>query len=249
MGNLTEGVKGIIIVNVIFYIGSMLIGDSAYKLMSLYFFENPNFYPWQLVTHMFMHSQLSITHILFNMLALYWLGVPLEHRWGTKKFLFFYFSCGIGAVLLSQGIDWFLVERATNTLLAAGMPSAEITEMLQTGQYNSSILNQVPVSVLEDLYRTFNTPAVGASGAIYGVSAGFILFFPNVELMMLFLPIPIKAKYMISGLLIVNIIAGISGYPLLGENVGVWAHVGGGLVGLLTAYYWKKNSFNNTRWN
>lgn len=249
MGRLTEAVKGIIVVNVIFYIGSMLIGEPAYKIMSLYYFENPNFQIWQPITHMFMHDSSSIMHILFNMLALFWFGVPLEDNWGTKKFLFFYFSAGLGAFFLSQGVTWFSIQQATSSLLEAGMNPNDINDFFATGQYSQGVLNSISLDTLTGYYRDFNTPSLGASGAVYGVAAAFVLFYPNVELMMLFLPIPIKAKYMITGLLVANVISGISGYPLLGENVGVWAHVGGAIIGLLMAYYWKKNSFNNTRWD
>lgn len=249
MGRITETVKILIIINVIVYAGSMLIGDAAYRLLSLYYFENPNFQYWQPVTHMFMHDQHSFMHILFNMLGLYFFGSPLEERWGRNKFLFFYFSAGIGAALIHSVVTYFQVSQGLDLLAGAGMTPIEIAEMLQTGQYRSNILEAIPVETIESVYRDYNTPAVGASGAIYGLLVGFAMIYPNAELMMIFIPIPIKAKYFVPGLIILDLFSGLTGFSLFGQNIANWAHIGGAIFGFLMAYYWKKNSFNNTRWN
>lgn len=249
MGRITETVKILIIINVIVYAGSMLLGDTAYRLLSLYYFENPNFQYWQPVTHMFMHDQYSFMHILFNMLGLYFFGPPLEARWGQKKFLFFYFSAGIGAALIHSLVTYFQVSQGLDLLAGAGMTPVEITEMLQTGQYNSGILQSIPVETIESVYREYNTPAVGASGAIYGLLVGFALLYPNVELMMMFIPIPIKAKYFVPGLIILDLFSGLTGFSVFGKNIANWAHIGGAIFGFIMAYYWKKNDLNNIRWD
>ena len=89
--NITPTVKQLLIINVLFYIGSMIVGEPAYRLLSMYYFDNPDFHSWQIFTHMFMHAPLpNVMHILFNMFALYSFGSALEHFWGGKKFLFFY---------------------------------------------------------------------------------------------------------------------------------------------------------------
>ena len=98
MGRISETIKVLIVVNVIFFAGTLMNQEVAYRLFSLYYFDNPNFHVWQPVTHMFMHG--GLWHILFNMYALWAFGTPLEMRWGRKKFLFFYFSAGLGACLL-----------------------------------------------------------------------------------------------------------------------------------------------------
>ena len=249
MGRITETVKILIIINVIVYAGSMLLGDTAYRLLSLYYFENPNFQYWQPVTHMFMHDQHSFMHILFNMLGLYFFGPPLEVRWGQKKFLFFYFSAGIGAALIHSLVTYFQVSQGLDLLAGAGMTPVEITEMLQTGQYRSSILQSIPIETIESVYREYNTPAVGASGAIYGLLVGFALLYPNVELMMMFIPIPIKAKYFVPGLILLDLFSGLTGFSVFGQNIANWAHIGGAVFGFIMAYYWKKNDLNNTRWD
>ena len=244
MGRISETIKALIIVNVIFFIGSSFLGDVAYKLFALFYFENPNFQYWQPLTHMFMHG--GLMHILFNMYALWAFGSPLEQIWGRKKFLFFYFSAGLGAALIHTLVNFYQVQDGMNALLNIGISQTEIMNMLNTGQYNSGILESVPVDRIEALYASFNIPEVGASGAIYGVLVAFGLMYPNAELMLIFLPIPIKAKYFIPLIIIGDLFFGITGAS---TGVAHFAHIGGALFGFIMAYYWKKNSFDSHRWN
>ena len=112
---MTETVKQLLIINIIFYVGSNINGDFAYQLLSEYFPSNPNFRFWQPLTSMFMHAPvykpnaggIGIMHIAFNMFALVSFGSALEHFWGGKKFLFFYISCGLGAALLHTGVNYY----------------------------------------------------------------------------------------------------------------------------------------------
>ena len=244
MGKITETVKFLIIINVLFFIGTLTTGDITYRLFSLFYFENPNFQLWQPITHMFMHG--GVFHILFNMYALWAFGSPLEMRWGQKKFLFFYFSAGLGAALIHTLVNYYQVQSGTEALLAAGMDQSQVANLLATGEYNSAILNVVSQDSLQSLYEAFNTPAVGASGAIYGVLVAFGLMFPNIELMLMFIPVPVKAKYFIPGLILIDLFFGITGSPM---GIAHWAHIGGALFGFIMAWYWKKNSFDDHRWN
>jgi membrane associated rhomboid family serine protease len=82
--------------------------------------------------------------------------------------------------------------------------------------------------------------AIGASGAVMGILAGFAYLFPNTELYIMFIPIPIKAKYLVPGLILVDLFSGIS--PKAGDNVAHWAHLGGALAGLLLVIIWNKNN-------
>jgi len=249
MGRLTETVKILIIINVLVYIGSMFSGEIAYKLFSLYYFENPNFQIWQPITHMFMHDSNSFMHILFNMFALYMFGSPLESQWGRNKFLFFYFSAGLGAALIHNVVGYYQVHSGMDALLAGGWSEADITNFFNTGTGGStSILEVVSQDKINGMFSAYNSPAVGASGAIYGILVAFGLMYPNAELMLIFLPIPIKAKYFIPGLLLLDLFSGLTGFSLFGQNIANWAHIGGALFGFIMAYYWKKNSFDKHRW-
>jgi len=244
MGRMSETIKFLIVLNVLFFIGTLYIGDLSYKLFALYYFESPNFNLWQIVTHMFMHG--GFYHILFNMYALWAFGTPLEMRWGRGKFLFFYFSAGFGAALIHSLSNYYFVQEGVDALLAAGLNQEQIFNILNTGSYNKQMLSAVPMDTVQAAYNSFNTPAVGASGAVYGVLVAFGLMFPNAELMLIFFPVPIKAKYFIPGLILIDLISGITGSPF---GIAHWAHIGGALFGFIMAYYWKKNSFNDHRWN
>lgn len=247
MGRITETVKVLLIINVIFFVGTQFLGDYAYQLFSLWFFENENFEVWQVVTHMFMHG--SFMHILFNMYALWAFGGPIEQMLGQKRFLFFYFSAGLGAAFLHTLVNYINFESGYNALLDAGMSMGNIEQLLKTGEYNTAILNSVSKDALQDLYMSYNTPAVGASGAIYGILVAFGMMFPNVELFLLFVPIPIKAKYFIPVIILIDLFSGVTGYSLFGGGVAHFAHVGGALFGFIMMWYWKKNQFNQNRWD
>ncbi len=245
MGRISETIKALIIVNVIFFIGTQILGETAYRLFSLFYYESPNFQLWQPLTHMFMHG--GIMHILFNMYALWAFGSPLEQNWGRKKFLFFYFSAGFGAALIHTLVNYYQVHTGMEALLAGGWSETEVMSFLTTGLGGTnSILDTISQTEIQSYYDAFNTPAVGASGAIYGILVAFGMMYPNAELMLIFFPIPIKAKYFIPLLLLGDLIFGISG---AGTGVAHFAHIGGALFGFIMAWYWKKNSFDSHRWN
>jgi len=245
MGRFTETVKHLIIINVIFFIGSQLY-PVAYNWFALYFFENPTFQYWQPVTHMFMHG--GIGHIFFNMFGLFMFGSPLETQWGKKKFIFFYFSAGLGAALIHSLVNYYQFQSVVDSLMQLGYTNNNIQQILTSGSYDTSILDSVSATQVQNFYSAYNTPAVGASGAIYGVMVAFGLMYPNMELMLIFLPIPIKAKYFIPVILLIDLFSGLTGVSLFGQGIAHWAHLGGALFGFIMAYYWKKNSFNNKRW-
>ena len=99
------------------------------------------------------------------------------------------------------------------------------------------------------MIQAYATSAVGASGAIYGVLVAFVMMFPNVELFLIFVPIPIKAKFFIPGLLLLDLFSGVTGFSLFGQNIANFAHLGGAIFGFIMIWYWKRNSLNNQRWN
>lgn len=248
MRNVTETVKQLIIVNILFFVGTLALGDPAYKILSMYFPENPNFRGWQPLTHMFMHG--GFMHIFFNMFALYSFGSALEHFWGSKKFLFFYISCGLGAALLHTGINYYFFQDGLNVLMGQGFSKTEILAVLN-GKSNDAIVMQLNSPNFQNFVSAYLGTVVGASGAIYGVIVAFAFMFPNAELALMFIPVPIKAKYFVPGLVLVDLYLGISGRSIFGGGGGIahFAHVGGALFGFIIMWYWKKNQFNQNRWN
>jgi membrane associated rhomboid family serine protease len=248
MRNVTETVKQLIIINILFFIGTQIVGDGAYKMLAMYFPENAGFQYWQVITHMFMHG--GYMHIFFNMFALYSFGSALESIWGSKKFLFFYISCGLGAALLHTGINYYYFSEGINTLIGNGFSRADVLQLLNEGKINTHWQEIMTVSQFRDFTSAYLGTVVGASGAIYGVIVAFAFMFPNAELALMFIPVPIKAKYFVPGLVLVDLYLGISGQSIFGGGgIAHFAHVGGALFGFCIMWYWKKNQFNDNRWN
>ena len=256
MMRITDTVKHLIIINVLLWIATMILADRGIGLiqyLGLYFPENNSFGIWQPITSMFMHSAVDPTHIIFNMIGLWMFGSALEERWGKVKFLSFYMITGVGAGLVHTLVNYYGVYSNVNVLVEAGFNQTEIFNVLNEGSfyYSPSWENFLTPDQLVELLQSYNTPAVGASGALYGVLVAFGMLYPNMELMLMFIPIPIKAKYFIPGLLLIDFIGGISGGLSFfgGGNVAHFAHLGGALFGFLLMWYFNKTQFNKNRWN
>jgi len=250
MRGITDTVKHLLIINVLMFVGTMAIGNGQlfYSLFALYFPKNDLFQPWQIVTHMFMHGGFS--HILFNMFALWMFGTAVEQVFGKKKFIFFYISAGIGAALLQLGYYYFKFNSGMDLLLSSGINQTQILETLNQGKYNTgweTVLNQTQ---LQSFITSFNSSMVGASGAIMGILVAYGMLFPNSKLMLIFLPIPIKAKYFIPAIILLDLISAITGQSFFSpSNTAYMAHIGGALTGFIIMYFWKKDQFDKYRWN
>ncbi|WP_369048651.1 rhomboid family intramembrane serine protease [Tenacibaculum sp. UWU-22] len=238
MPRLTDAIKHIIIINVILFITPQLLNIDLTNILALQFPKNPHFGIWQYVTHMFMHG--GFAHILFNMYALWAFGTPLEQMWGRNKFLFFYFSAGIGAGIIYTLVNYYQFNGIYDQLTNLGLSASDIQNMLDTGRYNQGLVT-LPAAELQQFYSLYHTPAVGASGAIYGVLVAFGLEFPNAKLALIFFPVPISAKYFIPLIILGDLFFGVTKYSI--GNIAHFAHIGGALIGFLIAWYWKKNQF------
>ncbi|WP_394750015.1 rhomboid family intramembrane serine protease [Spongiimicrobium salis] len=275
MLRITETVKHLIIINVLFWIATLTIGANGEvfnNLFALHFPKNDSFGIWQFFSHMFMHASYGITptggygiatqHILYNMFALWMFGSAVEGAFGKSKFIFFYISAGLGGALLTLGIDYanFLT---TMSDLSVGIDPNAMEEILaiNSGNGEGYFTGENFFKYLRPIAETYNlalTPAdigtlfelnvinhkrmLGASGAISGIMAAFAFMFPNTRLF----PIPLKAKHFIPLMFVGDLYFGFSGS---GSGVAYFAHIGGALFGLFMVWYWKKNQFNNNRWN
>ena len=235
MRSIPETIKQLIIINVIFYFGSQFIGNLGYDILALHYYENEKFLISQFITHMFMHG--SPSHILFNMFGLWMFGSPLEQMWGRQKFLFFYISCGLGAALLQMLVYYSQIQNLYQVIELNNLSLSDpqlILNFMSERDYSNAI-------------TAFNSVMVGASGAIYGVLVAFAFSFPNSKLMLLFLPFPIKAKFFVPLLILFDLFFGFTSYSV--GPIAHFAHIGGAVTGFLMMWYWKKNQFNNRRWN
>ena len=248
MMKITEAVKQLLIVNIIFFAGSIFV-PATLDFLALYYFENPSFQVWQPLSHMFMHG--GWMHLFFNMFALYSFGSALEHFWGSKKFVFFYLSCGLGAAALHTGVNYYLFHEGVSVLVEHGFEKQEVIKIISEGKYLLPWKDILGESHFMEMISAFNTPAVGASGAIYGLLVAFAFMFPNAELALMFIPVPVKAKYFVPAILGMDLYLGLNGGSIFGGSTGVahFAHLGGALMGYLMMLYWKKNQFKNNRWD
>ena len=235
----------LLVINLIFFIGSQFSYSISRDIFSLFYFENDKFLYSQLVTHMFMHG--NIMHLAFNMFALWMFGSTLVSIWGKNKFLFFYFSCGIGAAILQNYSNYVNINSFMNILSDASFSQQQIVSILKTATYPTYMLDFISESKILSAYSDFNTPMIGASGAIYGIVVAFSFMFPNTKLMLLFPPVPVKAKYLVPGLIVVDLFFGLTSASI--GSIAHFAHIGGAITGLLMMLYWKKSQFNNRRWN
>ena len=224
----------LLVINLIFYIGSQFSYDLSRDVFSLFYFENDKFIYSQLITHMFMHGNLM--HLAFNMLALWMFGSTLVKIWGKNKFLFFYFSCGIGAALLQNYANYVNVDSFVHALSDANVSQVQITSILKSATYPTYILDFVSESKMLSVYNDYNTPMIGASGAIYGIVVAFSFMFPNTKLMLLFPPIPIKAKFFVPGLILIDLFFGLTSSSI--GSIAHFAHIGGAITGFLIMWYW-----------
>lgn len=215
-GFLPPVVKNIIIINAIFYLALNVLHLYPLEKLALFYPGSPYFKPIQIVTHMFMHA--NFMHFFFNMFMLWMFGSMVENNLSPQRFFVYYILCGLGAAALHYGLIGFQVLGLKNQMADLSAASAEYQ------------------AVKSQLYRLYNIPVLGASGAVFGILLAFGMMFPNRMLLLLFPPIPIKAKYLVLGYGLLELFLGISGS---GTNIAHFAHIGGMLVGIIIILIWK----------
>src|SRR5688572_4799439 len=220
-------VKNLIFINALFFLATtFLFKDQFYfdgferdgleGVFGLWPINHENFRPYQIFTHMFTHA--GFMHLLFNMFSLWIFGRTLESVWGSKKFLLFYLVCGIGAAVAHMTVTYFQYEKVLDMIeMMKATGQMEYVTMLQSAPFY----------------------AVGASGAVMGVLVAFAYLFPNTELMLLFPPIPIKAKWLILIMVAYDLFSGLGSTS---DGIAHWAHLGGAAVGFILVYIWNKTN-------
>lgn len=236
--------KNLLIINGLFFLASIVFAQRGIDLshiLGAFYPESANFQPWQIITHMFMHAPLpNISHILFNMFALWMFGSTVEHTLGAKKFLILYFAAGLGSFVLFNFTNYLQIEQLTPIVEAMGIDVNQMIESLKltySPQYSFDLPNGAEAT--KELARYYITPMVGASGAIYGILVAFGVLYPNAKLALIFLPIPVKAKYFIPVLIAIEFYMGIQNYAW--NPIAHFAHIGGAIIGFILVRAWKKN--------
>jgi len=226
-------VKNLLIINALVFVAQLVFSGDGFNLtqwLQMYpvmpeelrqilereghplYSSGQQFYPYQIATHMFAHSPSNLFHIVFNMFGLWMFGKTLENVWGPKRFLFFYLMCGVGAAACHLIVQYF-----------------RCVELLQAIQSNDPAMGDLLGAA---------APALGASGAIMGIFAAFAYLFPNTQMFMMFIPFPIKAKWVMLGYAALDLFGGVS--RISGDNIAHFAHLGGALTGFIIVLIWNK---------
>lgn len=211
LGGTPPVTRNLIILNIIVFIATLINREFMTAEFALFYPTSRYFHWWQILTHMFMHG--GFWHILFNMYTLWLFGSVVENIIGSKKFLLFYFICGLGAAGLHLGVEFLQMQ--------SFMEGAALG--------NSVALQNIAVIKL--------TPTVGASGAIYGVLIGYAMLFPASKMTLLFPPVTLSAKWMVIVFAAIELLTGVTGTV---AGVAHFAHLGGMLIGWLMIFYWRK---------
>ncbi len=227
-------VKNLLIINGLFFLATMGLGSSMnidlVRWLGLHSLESPNFQPFQLVSHMFMHG--GMTHILFNMFALWMFGSTLENYWGGKRFLVYYMITGLGAAAMQMAVN------ETQIFLAAAQMTYEQVMMVEEEGLGLLMTGRNYIDpVMANYNHLVNTPMVGASGAVFGLLLAFGMSFPNA-IIYLYFAIPIKAKYFVMLYGLFELYSGVSNS---GGNIAHFAHLGGMFFGFFLILYWRKH--------
>jgi len=237
--NIPQVTKNLLILNILFFLAKYVLkskGIDLDHLFGAYYPNSPLFKPFQIVTYFFMHG--DFFHILFNMLMLVMFGSSLERLWGPKRYFVFYTATAVGAYIINSVTGTIQLMEIKNQLASFGYNLTELDYSIKNQDLsNISILNLESVKSIENYIIKSKTSMIGASGAIYGIMAAFAYIFPNTELMLMFPPIPIKAKFLIPVYFLIEIYSNFH----VNDNVAHMAHIGGGITGLIIVYFWKKN--------
>ena len=208
LSNIPPVTKNLILVNVIIFVATLINENFMIATFGLFYPTSPYFRWWQVITHMFMHG--GFWHILFNMYSLLIFGMVVEKYLGTKKYLLFYFVCGLGAA----GLQIFTQYIEMQAFISAGTPAA-----------------------LSSMAQLKMTPTVGASGAIYGLLMGFAMLFPDAKMTLIFPPITLSAKWWVAIFAVIELFTGITGFA---DGIAHFAHLGGMLIGWLMIRSWRR---------
>ena len=231
--NIPPITKNLIIINLIIWLAMQIpsIGIPLERYCALYYIEGDGFHVWQLFTYMFMHKEFY--HLFFNMFALFMFGGIIEMTLGVRKYLLYYVTCGLGAALIQEGVFALMLQQYRDFFSSAEMHQM-FTEGWKMWQQGYTYSDPTAMKVCQIAF----TATIGASGAVYGLLLAFGMLYPNQKIFVFPLPVGIKAKWLIIGYFVIELLAGV--YNSAADNVAHFAHLGGMIFGVLMILYWKK---------
>ncbi len=227
LSNIPPVVKNLLIINVIFFIATLVFEQSGIQLayyLGAFYFDSPYFRVWQPITYMFMHG--GWAHIFFNMFALYMFGPAIEYFMGSKRFFNYYFITGLGALALQMLVQ-----------------AIEVHGILGSFIFNPAFHYNITPENAAKLRAIYADPMVGASGALFGVLVAFGVLYSETNLYIMLIPIPVKAKYAVIGYIVVELYMGLSQHQ--GDSLAHFAHLGGALFGYILLKVWRLHRTND----
>lgn len=228
--------KNLIIINLLVWLAEVLVkgfGSRLVDTLGLHYIGAHDFNPAQVFTYMFLHSPSTPFHLLFNMFTLWMFGRILEQVWGSRRYLIFYMVCGVGAAIVQEGV-WALTWM--HDYVAGIAPLNGMTYDSMNAVVRKAIASGDPQFLDAVAHYKNMIVTVGASGAIFGLLLGFAFVFPDMPLYLFFIPVPIKAKYMVIGYGVLEFYLGMSSSM---STVAHFAHLGGMLFGLILLLWWR----------
>lgn len=227
--------KNLIIINVVIWVVEAVFSGfsgTIIRVLGLHLVGASHFNPIQFITYLFVHDPSSPFHVFFNMFSLWMFGSVLERVWGSRRFFVFYFVCGIGAALIQElvwALSWsheYISGIARLNGLTYDHMKAVVDAAMAQGDADF-------ISAIAQFKNQMVT--IGASGAVFGLLLGYAFVFPNQPLYLFFIPVPIKAKYMMIGYGVIEFFLGVAGKDMIAH----FAHLGGMVFGLILLLYWK----------
>ncbi|MCX6308361.1 MAG: rhomboid family intramembrane serine protease, partial [Bacteroidia bacterium] len=210
MSSVPTVTKNLIIINALMWAATFVLrrfGIQLEEVLGLHYIGSEHFNLSQVITYMFMHDPLNPAHVFFNMFGVFMFGRVLEQVWGPKRFLIFYMVTGMGAALM-QELTWYidmrpLLEGAAH--FAANPDMAPFLKYFPNAQ--GALFSPEQAVQAKDLVLN-SLVTIGASGSVFGILLGFGMLFPNAPLFLMFIPVPIKAKYMVVGYGLIELFSG-----------------------------------------
>lgn len=219
MSNIPPVTRHLLIINFLLWFATIVLkrtaGVDLQEWLGLHYWRADGFNAAQFVTYMFMHDTSGLAHVFFNMFSLWMFGRIIEQVLGPKRYLFYYISCGLGAAIIQQlALEY------------------DLREMVAAVNAGKTVIDQAGQVIT---YNDFIT--VGASGAVFGILLAFGVLFPNMPMYIIPFPFPIKAKWMVLGYGVIELLFGVSGVM---AGVAHFAHLGGMIFGAFILWYWKR---------
>lgn len=240
----TPVVANLIVINVLCWLASIVfqrIDVDLFQYLALHYPASRDFNLVQLVSYMFLHDTHSISHLFFNMFGVYMFGRVLENVWGSRRFFLYYMITGVGAALVNLLVAYVRIRS-----LEGSMPFDQVESVYMQGWDALQRGMNFRDPAMASLNSLIHGVTVGASGAVFGVLLGFGILFPNVPLFLMFIPIPIKAKYFVIGYGLIELFFGFADFS--GDNVAHFAHLGGMIFGYILIVYWKRKDAGNGKY-